>query len=102
MDRPILRHNERKNDADGGGFDDGTESLVEVNARLLCETTNNPACLVTSKRSIGIEFVMKNPFATYDVSTGRGGARVQVWFWRRASYSSCMAWCQEGSQRATR
>jgi hypothetical protein len=26
---------------------------------------------VTSKRSIGIEFVTKNPFATYDVGTGR-------------------------------
>jgi hypothetical protein len=72
MDRPILRHNERKNDADGGRFNDGTESLVEVNARLLCETTNNPTCLVASKRSIGIEFVMKDPFATDDVSTGRG------------------------------
>jgi hypothetical protein len=72
MDRPILRHSERKNDADGGRFDDGTEGLVEVNARLLCETTNNPTCLVTSKRSIGIEFVTKDPFATYDVSTGRG------------------------------
>jgi hypothetical protein len=55
MDRPILRHSKRKNDADGGRFDDGTEGLVEVNARLLCETTNNPTCLVTSKRSIGIK-----------------------------------------------
>jgi hypothetical protein len=72
MDGPILRHSERKNDADGGGFDDGTESLVEINARLLCETTNNPVCLVTSKISIGIEFVTKNPFATYDISTRRG------------------------------
>jgi hypothetical protein len=72
MNRPILRHNERENDADGGWFDNGTESLVEVNARLLCETMNDPACLGTSKRSIRIEFVTENPFATYDVGTGRG------------------------------
>lgn len=67
-----MRHSERKNDADGGRFDDGTESLVEVNARLLCETTNNPTCLMTSKGSIGVEFVTKDPFTTDDVSTGRG------------------------------
>jgi hypothetical protein len=72
MDGPILRHGERENNTDGGWFDDGAESLIEVNARLLCETTNDPTCLVTSKRSIGIEFVTKNPFATDDVGTGRG------------------------------
>jgi hypothetical protein len=72
MDGPILRHGEGENNTDGGWFDDRAESLVEVNARLLCETTNDPTCLVTSKRSIGIEFVTKNPFATDDVGAGRG------------------------------
>lgn len=72
MNRPILRHGKRENNADGGWFEDGAESLVELNARLLCETTNDPTCLVTSKRSIRIEFVTENPFATYDVGTRRG------------------------------
>ena len=76
MDGPVLRNGERENDSDCGWFDDGAKSLIEVNARLLSETTNNPASLVPGKRSIGVKFVTKNPFAADDVSTwGRGNER---------------------------
>jgi hypothetical protein len=50
---------------------DGTKSLIEIEIRLLGETTDNPTSFMASKRTINIIFVAKYPFATYIVGNGR-------------------------------
>ena len=59
--RPCTRDGDAEDDADGGGLDDRTERLVEVNARLLSEGTNNPARLVASESTIRTKLVLEDP-----------------------------------------
>ena len=59
--RPCTRDGDAEDDADGGGLDDRTERLVEVNARLLREATNNPARLVASESTIRTKLVLEDP-----------------------------------------
>ena len=49
------------------------KSFIEVNTGLLSEPSNNPTCFVTSKGSIRVKFVVKNPLATNDIC---------AWWWR--------------------
>jgi hypothetical protein len=46
MHKPYMIGGNAENDVYGGGFDDRTESLIEVNTGLPREATNNPTCLV--------------------------------------------------------
>jgi hypothetical protein len=68
---PALRKGKRKNNADGGGFDDRAEGFIEIDARLLGETPNYPTSFVTSESAIRVMFVTKNPFSRNYVGTGR-------------------------------
>jgi hypothetical protein len=47
--RPTARDRELKNCTDGAGFDNGRKGVSEVDAFMLPETTDHPACLVTIK-----------------------------------------------------
>jgi hypothetical protein len=50
-----------EDDADRGRFDNRTEGLVEVNARLLRKAADYPPSLVPSKAAIGVKLVLENP-----------------------------------------
>jgi hypothetical protein len=61
VDRPGARDCNAEDDADRGGFDDGTKSLVKVDARLLRKSMNHPSSLMASKTSIGVKLMLENP-----------------------------------------
>ena len=63
VNRPRTGDGDAEDNADHGGLDDRAESLVKINARLLREPTNNPACLVASKSAIGGKFVLEDPLS---------------------------------------
>jgi hypothetical protein len=60
---PRARGGDAEDDPDSGRLDDGTESLVKVNARLLRESTDNPSCLVASETTIRAKLVFEQPFS---------------------------------------
>jgi hypothetical protein len=55
----------------GGGLDDGAESLIVVDARTLGEAAENPARLAPSQGAVGVELVMKDPLVDDHVGAGR-------------------------------
>jgi hypothetical protein len=63
MNRPSTRGGDAEDDTDRGGLDDGAESLIEINSRLLGETANNLASLVASETTIGSKFMLEDPFS---------------------------------------
>jgi hypothetical protein len=63
MNRPSTRGGDAEDDTDHGGLDDGAESLIEINSRLLGETANNLASLVASETTIGSKFMLEDPFS---------------------------------------
>jgi hypothetical protein len=67
---PRLRGSNAEDDANRGRFDNWTESLVVVDAVLLGEAPHNPTCLMPSKGSISIIFMLENPLAGDDIGTG--------------------------------
>ena len=48
MNWPSIRYGERKNNANGFWFDDGTKGFIKVNTRLLGEAPDYPTSLVPS------------------------------------------------------
>jgi hypothetical protein len=48
-------------------LDDRGKRLAEVDSRLLCETTDNPSCLVFVEAAIRAKFVLEHPFPRHDV-----------------------------------
>jgi hypothetical protein len=50
-----------EDDANHGRFDNRTEGLVKVNARLLRKAADYPPSLVPSKAAIRVELVLENP-----------------------------------------
>lgn len=66
---PGARSGNGKDNADGGWFDDRTESFIKINSSLLGVTANNPTCFMASKRAIRVEFVFKNIPAKDDIGT---------------------------------
>jgi hypothetical protein len=57
--RPRARGGNAEDDPDSGWLDDGTESLIKVDAGLLRESTNNPSCLVASETTIRAKLVFE-------------------------------------------
>jgi hypothetical protein len=49
---PILGHNNAKDGADHGRLDNRAEGLVVVNAGLLGEAADDPACLVSGEGAV--------------------------------------------------
>ena len=52
MNRPVLVKSQAEDSADGGRLHNGTESLVEVDARALSESAKDPTRFVALKRTI--------------------------------------------------
>jgi hypothetical protein len=70
-DRPGAGDGDVEDKPNGGGLDDGAESLVVVDARTLGEATKNLACLAPGQGAIGVELVTKDPLAGDHVGAGR-------------------------------
>jgi hypothetical protein len=54
-----------KNQSYSSRLDDRTKSLVVVYTRALRKSTDNPSCLVSSKRPIGVKLLAKDPLASH-------------------------------------
>jgi hypothetical protein len=63
VDRPRPRDGDAEDDPYRGRLDDGTEGLVEIDARLLREAANHPSCLVPSKAAIRVKLMFKDPLS---------------------------------------
>ena len=70
VDRPAPGSGDAEDDADRRWLDDGAERLIVVDAVALSEAANNPASLVTGKRTIGVEFMLINQLASHNVRAG--------------------------------
>ena len=99
VDRPTPGSGDAEDDADHRRLDDRVERLIVVDAVALSEAANNPASLVTGKRTIGVEFMLINPLAVTTFAPGDRGTRRQVLLSMRAWYSSAMAARHWGSAR---
>jgi hypothetical protein len=71
MDGPGAGDGDVEDKPNGGGLDDGAESLVVVDAGMLGEAAENPACLASSQGAIGVELVTKDPLAGDHVGARR-------------------------------
>ena len=71
VDGPGTRSGDAENSPDGCQFDHLAERLVVVDAVLLGEAADDPACLVASESAIGVVLVLEDPLARYDVGTRR-------------------------------
>jgi hypothetical protein len=56
---------------DHGRLDNKAECLIVVDAFLLGEAADNPACLVPSEGAVGLEFIFEQPCASDNVRTRR-------------------------------
>lgn len=71
MERPPTRDGKAENKADGGGFDNRAESIMEVNTGTLVETFGNKTGLVAINGTVRVAFDAKNPFASNGGMSGR-------------------------------
>jgi hypothetical protein len=62
VNRPRPRESNAEDNVDRGLHDDGAESLIKVDPRLLTEAANHPASLVAGKAVIGVELVLVDHF----------------------------------------
>ena len=62
MNRPRGRNNNTKNDTNSTWFDNRRESLMIIDAVLLRKTMADPTGFISSKSTISVKFVPKNPF----------------------------------------
>jgi len=70
VDRLAPGSGDAEDDADRRRLDDRVERLIVVDAVALSEAANNPASLVTGKRTIRVEFVLINPLASHNIRAG--------------------------------
>lgn len=73
MDRLGMRNGNAEDGADGRWLDHRTEGLVVVYPMLLRKPADNPLSLVTSQGTIGVVFMLVNPFAEHHISSWRPG-----------------------------
>lgn len=73
VDGQRTGNNKIKNESNCGGFDNRTESLVEVNARLLGIPTNDPPSPMVLEGAVRVEFMLKYPLVSDDVGVMRTG-----------------------------
>lgn len=69
--RPRVGCSDAENHMDGGWLHHRTERLIVVDAGLLGVAANNPARLVPSNITVGVEFVFEHPLAEDDVPATR-------------------------------
>ena len=68
---PAARRGDGEHCLDSGRLDNGRERLIKIHTSPLCEAMNDPSCLVSLKGSIGVQFMLENPFAIDDMSSRR-------------------------------
>jgi len=71
VNRPRVGSSDAQNSPNCRQFDNSAERLVVVDAVLLGEAADDPACLVASESAIGVVLVLEDPLARYDVGTRR-------------------------------
>jgi len=71
MHRPILGESKREDGPDCSRLHNQAEAFILIDAKTLCESAKDPACLVAIQGAICLELVTKDPFADDDVGTGR-------------------------------
>ena len=71
MNMLVTGDSQREHSLDGGGLDDGTNSLCKVKARALSEAVENPTIFVAPKRTIGLELVLEYPLASDHIRARR-------------------------------
>jgi len=67
VDRPATRGGDAEDDTNRRRLDNGAEGHIVVDVVALSEATNDPASLVTGKRTVGVEFMLINPLASHNV-----------------------------------
>jgi len=67
VDRPATRGGDAEDDMNRRRLDNGAKGLIVVDVVALSEATNDPASLVTGKRTVGVEFMLINPLASHNV-----------------------------------
>jgi hypothetical protein len=67
---PVAGEHDGEDDPDGGEFNNRVEGLVEVDVVFLRETAQDPTDFIVVKRTIRLELVLKNPFASDNVGVG--------------------------------
>jgi hypothetical protein len=70
MDGPGAGDGDVEDKPNGGGLNDGAESLIVVDAGKLGEAVENPARLAPSQGAIIVELVTKDPLAGDHVGAG--------------------------------
>uniref|UniRef100_J3N9D8 Uncharacterized protein n=1 Tax=Oryza brachyantha TaxID=4533 RepID=J3N9D8_ORYBR len=68
VDGPVAGDGEAEDDSDDCRLDDGTKSLVVVDAELLQVSANHPTHLEPSKGAICMKLEFENPFASDDIN----------------------------------
>ena len=71
--RPGARNRQLKNSPNRAGFDNGGESVGEVNTCSLTKTPNDPTSLVSVKSTIRMKLVLEHPLPGNDVGPRRTG-----------------------------
>lgn len=69
--RPRSGDGKAKDHTDHAGLDNGTKSLIKIDAGLLGVATYNPTCLISRECAVGVKFVAKHPLACDNVGSGR-------------------------------
>jgi len=63
VNRPRVGSSDAQNSPNCRQFDNSAERLVVVDAVLLGEAADDPACLVASESAIGVVLVLEDPLA---------------------------------------
>lgn len=71
VDMPLPGGGQMKNSVDAGRLDHGRECLVEVNAGMLHEATNDSAGFATIETAVWIELVAEKPLVGDDIGARR-------------------------------
>lgn len=64
MNRPVVGERQAEDCADGGWFDNWTESLIIVHTRPLSESAKDPTSLISLQRTIEIQLMFEDPFSS--------------------------------------
>jgi hypothetical protein len=65
-----------KNNPNSGWLDNRTESFVVIDTGTLCEAAKYPTSFISVQRTISMEFVFENPFASDHIAASRAGHKI--------------------------
>ena len=70
MNRPRRGNSKAEDNTNSAWFHNRGKSLIKINTMLLGKTATNPSSFVTSKSTVSVKFMLKNPFAGNNINTG--------------------------------